>query len=322
MKTESSTRATRAPRSMLFVPAARWPMIVKAAASDADAVCIDLEDSVPVDAKEAARANVVRAFTELDFGGRVRMFRMNGVDTPFAYRDLIDVVEPAGNSIDLVMLPKAGSPRDVEFVTTLLTQIEGSCRFDRPIGIEAQIESAAGFVWAREIAQASPRLEGLIFGAGDYAASMRMPATGIGTFDANDELYPGHRWHSVMHTIVAVARTNNLRCVDGPYSDFGDLAGFERACRIARSMGFDGKQCIHPTQLATANRIFSPTDAEVAHARRVVEAYDAGVAGGRGAVSLDGKMVDEANVRMARVVLDRIATAPPTSTSRPVSDLQ
>jgi citrate lyase beta subunit len=239
---------------------------------------------------------------------------MNGVDTSFAYRDLIDVVEPAGNNIDLVMLPKVASPTDVSFVATLLTQIEGSCGLARPIGIEGQIESAAGFVWAREIAQANPRLEALIFGAGDYAASMRMPASGIGTFDANDELYPGHRWHAVMHGIVAAARANDLRCLDGPYSDYGDLAGFERACRIARSMGFDGKQCIHPTQLPTANRIFSPTDAEVAHARRVVEAHNSGAADGRGAVSLDGKMVDEANVRMARVVLDQVATAPPNTT--------
>jgi len=290
---------------MLFVPASRWAMIVKAAASDADSVCIDLEDSVPGDQKEASRANVIRAFTELDFGRRTRMFRMNAVDTPFAYRDLVDVVEAAGDRIDLVMLPKAGSAADVQFVATLLAQIESHKVFARRIGIEAQIESAAGFTWLREIAGASPRLEALIFGAGDYAASMRMPASGIGTFDASDALYPGHRWHAVMHAIVAAARTNGLRCVDGPYSDYSDLVGFERACRIARALGFDGKQCIHPTQLAMANSVFGPTDAEVAHAQRVVDAYDAGVAAGRGALSLDGKMIDEASVRMARVVLDR-----------------
>ena len=234
------------------------------------------------------------------------MFRMNGVDTPFAYRDLVDVVEAAGDRIDLVMLPKAGSAADVQFVATLLAQIEAHKVFARRIGIEAQIESAAGFTWLREIAGASTRLEALIFGAGDYAASMHMPASGIGTFDASDEFYPGHRWHAVMHAIVAAARTNGLRCVDGPYSDYSDLAGFERACRIARALGFDGKQCIHPTQLAMANSVFGPTDAEVAHAQRVVDAYDAGVAAGRGALSLDGKMIDEASVRMARVVLDRL----------------
>lgn len=303
--TPPSSRSSRTARSILFVPASRWAMIVKAAASDADSVCIDLEDSVPADQKAPSRANVIRAFTDLDFGSRTRMFRMNAVDTPFAYRDLVEVVEAAGDRIDLVMLPKAGSAGDVQFVATLLSQIEAHKAFARPIGIEAQIESAAGFVWLREIACASPRLEALIFGAGDYAASMRMPASGIGTFDESDELYPGHRWHAVMHSIVAAARANGLRCIDGPYSDYGDQAGFERAARIARVLGFDGKQCIHPSQLAVANGVFAPTDAEVAHARRVVEAYDAGVAAGRGALSLDGKMIDEASVRMARVVLGR-----------------
>lgn len=319
MTSSKGGRPLRAERSMLFVPAGRWPMIVKAAASDADVVCIDLEDSVPADAKAPSRANVVRAFTELDFGRRVRMFRMNAVDTSFAYRDIIEVVEAVGDRIDLVMLPKAGSPADVLFVATLLSQIEAHRGFERPIGIEAQIESAAGFTWLREIAAASPRLEALVFGAGDYAASMRMPASGIGTFDVNDDLYPGHRWHAVMHAIVAAARTNELRCIDGPYSDYSDLAGFERSSRVARALGFDGKQCIHPSQLATANSVFSPTDAEIAHARSVVSAYDAGVAAGHGAVSLDGRMVDEANVRMARVVLNQIANAPRAANSSPES---
>lgn len=134
---------------------------------------------------------------------------------------------------------------------------------------------------------------------------MRMPARGIGTFDEYDALYPGHRWHAPMHAIVAAARSNNLRCIDGPYSDYSDVEGFERAARISRTMGFDGKQCIHPKQLEAANRVFSPSDAEVEHARRVIAAYDAGAAAGRGAVSLDGKMVDEANVRMARMVLNQ-----------------
>jgi citrate lyase subunit beta/citryl-CoA lyase len=284
-------------------------MIVKAAASAADSICIDLEDSVPADAKEASRSNVIRAFTELDFGDRTRMFRMNGLDTPFAYRDLVDVVEAAGHRIDRVMLPKCGGAGDVAFVSRLLSQIEAHRGLVREIGIEAQIESAAGFIWLREIAAASPRLRALIFGAGDYAASMRMPASGIGTRDSNDDLYPGHRWHAVMHAIVAAARTNGLRCVDGPYSEFKDLEGFERACHVARTMGFDGKQCIHPGQLAAVNRIFGPTVEEIADARGIVEAYEAAAAAGRGAISLDGRMIDEANVRMARVVLGQAANA-------------
>ena len=298
---------------MLFVPASRWPMIVKAAASDADAICLDLEDSVPPAGKEASRANVVRAFTELDFGRRVRMVRINSVGTSWAERDITDVVGAVGERVDLVMVPKVGSPGDLLLVATALTQAEARGGASREIGLEAQIETAAGFLWVREIAQATPRLETLVFGSGDYAASMRMPMSGIGTMDEHDALYPGHRWHAVMHAIVASARANGLRCLDGPYSAYTDPAGFERACQVARAMGFDGKQCIHPGQLAIANRVFTPTEAEVSHARRVVAAYEGGVAGGRGAVSHEGGMIDEASVRMARVVLEQVEHEPATT---------
>ena len=297
-------------RSTLFVPASRPEMIEKAVKSAADAVCIDLEDAVAFHEKPAARANVVRAFHVLDFGRRLRIFRVNALDTHFAYRDAIEVVEAAGDKIDLVMLPKANSPRDVQFLDTLLTQIETACGFKRPIGIEAQIETAAGFLNAREIARSSPRVKALIFGPGDFAASMRMPMTNLGEFDANDDLYPGHRWHAVMQTIVAAARANGLRCLDGPYAGYKDASGFERSCRIARAMGFDGKQCIHPVQLARANAIFSPSAAEIAHARRVVEACEQAAAEGRGAASLDGKMIDAANIRMARVTLEQAKSIP------------
>lgn len=291
---------TRLIRSMLFVPGGRPPMIAKAAASAADAVCVDLEDSVPFEQKTEARGNAIRAFRELDFGGRIRLLRINALDTPFAWRDLTEVVEAAGEGIDVVMLPKANRPRDVEFVETLLSQIGA----DR-IGIEAQIETAAGFLYAREIAQSSPRLEALIFGPGDYSASMQMPATSIGEFDAHDELYPGHRWHAVMHTIVAAARANGLRVMDGPFAAFQNAPALNRSARIARALGFDGKQCIHPSQLDAVNGIFSPTAEEVAHAERVVQAYELAAANGRGAVTLDGRMIDAANLRMARVVLEK-----------------
>jgi citrate lyase beta subunit len=290
----------RLTRTMLFVPGARRPMIEKAAASAADAVCLDLEDSVPPDQKVAAREVCVAAFRELDFGPRVRILRMNGLDTSFAYRDLIDVVEKAGDRIDLVMLPKAGRPEDVLFVEMLLAQMGAT-----HIGIEAQIETAAGFLYAREIARSSPRLEALIFGPGDYSASMQMPASAIGEFDEHDELYPGHRWHAVMHTIVAAARANGLRAMDGPFAGFRDTAGFDRSCRIARALGFDGKQCIHPAQIDAGNAIFGPTNDEIAHAERILAAYNEAAAAGRGAVSLDGRMIDAANIRMARVVLEK-----------------
>jgi citrate lyase subunit beta/citryl-CoA lyase len=299
----------RLSRTTLFVPASRPDMIPKAAASAADAVCLDLEDAVAPGEKAASRAHVVHALCTLDFGGRARIVRINGIDSPYAYRDLVEVVEAAGDRLDLVMVPKVGGARDVAFVDTLLAQIEAHCGLRAPIGIEAQIESAAGFVNLREIAAASPRLEALILGVGDYAASMKMPSSGIGEIDANDEVYPGHRWHAVMHGIVAASRAHGLRCMDGPYAAYKDAAGFERSCRVARAMGFDGKQCIHPGQLAAANTIFSPTDAEVAAAAALVQAFDAAVAAGQGAATHDGRMIDAASLRMARTILDRVRVA-------------
>ena len=297
---------------MLFVPGGRRDMIEKAARSAADAVCLDLEDAVAYDDKAPARAVVAQALLDLDFGGRVRMVRINGLDTPFAYRDLIDVVEAAGDRIDLVMLPKAGAPEDVLFVHRLLDQIEMHRGLARPIAIEAQIETAAGFLNIREIARSSPRLEALIFGPGDYAASLHMPSASIGEPDQHDAAYPGHRWHAVMHAIVAAARAHGLRAMDGPYAAFRDGEGFARSCAVARAMGFDGKQCIHPAQLAAVNQRFSPGEEEVAAAERTLRAYQEAAARGRGAATLDGRMIDAANVRMARVVLERAARAGPS----------
>jgi citrate lyase beta subunit len=187
----------------------------------------------------------------------------------------------------------------------LLTQIEHAKGFTRRIGIEAQIESAKGFLWAREIADASPRMEALIFGPGDYSATMQMPVANIGELDENDQLYPGHRWHAVMHTVVAAARAYGLRAIDGPYAGYKDAAGLERMSRIARVMGFDGKQCIHPSQIPIVNGIFSPSAEEIAHAQAVVAAYDDAAKSGRGAVGRDGKMIDFANIRMARALLNK-----------------
>lgn len=280
-------------------------MIAKAAKSAADAVCIDLEDSVAVGEKAPARGNVVQALSGLDFGRRTRIVRINAVDTQFAYRDLVDVIEAAGDRVDLIMVPKAGTARDVEFVDTLLGQIEQGIGLTRRIGIEAQIESAAGFINIRGIAAASPRLAALIFGQGDYSASMRMPAGSIGELDANDEAYPGHRYHAVMHAIVAAARANGLRCMDGPFAAYQDTAGLERACRIARALGFDGKQCIHPGQLATVNTVFAPSAEEIASAEALVHACDEAAAAGQGAATYEGRMIDAASLRMARALLER-----------------
>lgn len=296
------------PRSYLLTPASNPAMIAKAAQSPADAICIDLEDAVAVGEKEASRANVIRALREIDFGQRQRLFRINALDTPFAYRDLIEVVEAAGDRLDLIIVPKVNRAEDVLFVDLLLTQIEWRQGFaPGQIRIEAQIETALGCVNVDTIAAASARLDALVFGMGDYAASLRMPLDAIGEPDENDRTYPGHRWHHVMSRIVTAARAFEKRAIDGPFASFRDLDGFRQAAGIARALGFDGKWCIHPGQLAAANAAFSPPESEVSWARTVLDEYGRATAAGRGAMVVEGRMVDAASLRMAQSIVARVA---------------
>lgn len=299
----------RLERSVLAVPASSWRMVQRAVATEADLVFLDLEDAVAPSEKESARANVVRALRELDWGRKVRAFRMNALDTPWAYRDLVEVVEQAGEVLDLVIVPKVGRPEEVVFVDLLLTQIELHRGYARPVGVEVQIETPRGVLQADRIAGASPRLEALVFGPGDYAASIQMPMARIGVPDEHDRLYPGHRWGFAMHRLVAAARAEGLRAVDGPYADVRDREGFRRSCQVARALGFDGKWCIHPDQVPIANEVFTPSPEEVAWSLRVVEAYERALQEGQGAVALDGRMIDAASLRMAQVVVEKARQA-------------
>ncbi len=299
----------RLERSVLLVPASNWGMIQKTAAARADAVCIDLEDAVAPDEKEASRANVARAYRNLDFGNKLRMFRMNGLDTHFAYRDLVEIVEAAGDYIDLVVVPKVNRPEDIYVVETLLGQIESYKSYSRPIGIEALIETALGCLNIREIAACSERLEGFVYGPGDYAASVRMPMESIGEFDENDRVYPGHRWHHIMHSIVSAAKAYNKRAVDGPFAGIKNPEGLMQACKIGRAMGFDGKWCIHPSQIETVNQTFVPSEKEIDWARTVLDEYEAALREGRGAISVKGKMIDVASLRMCRAIVERAKLA-------------
>jgi citrate lyase subunit beta/citryl-CoA lyase len=306
---EVTMATVRLERSVLLVPGSSWKMIEKASRAGADAVCIDLEDAVAVIEKEAARANVRRAFRELDFGRALRMFRMNGLDTPYALRDLVEVVQDVGDKVDIIVVPKVGTAGDVEFVDRLLTLIESDGQLTRRSGVEALIETAAGCVNVREIAAASPRLEALVYGSGDYAASVQMPMASIGELDEHDEAYPGHRWHHVMHAIVSAARANGLRAIDGPFAGIRNVAGLERACAIGRAMGFDGKWCIHPSQLDPVNATFVPSARDLAWAQTVVGEYEAAVRDGRGAISVDGRMIDMASVRICQAAVERARLA-------------
>ncbi|MHB8646266.1 MAG: HpcH/HpaI aldolase/citrate lyase family protein [Thermomicrobiales bacterium] len=295
--------ATRLERSVLLVPASNPRMIEKAAASTADAVCIDLEDAVAPSEKEASRAHVIHALTHLDFGDSLRMYRMNALDTPYAYRDLIEVVEAAGDRLDCVVVPKVERAEDVYVVETLLRQIAMAKGFANTIGIEVQIETALGCVNANAIAACSAQVEAILYGPGDYAASLQMPMDSIGALDSSDALYPGHRWHAIMQTVVVAARAYGKRCIDGPYAPFRDMEGFEKVCEIARVMGFDGKWAIHPSQIETLNRVFSLPEPQVTWAQRVLDAYEDAMRAGKGAITVDGKMVDAASLRVARAIV-------------------
>ena len=301
--------AEKLERSVLLAPGSNWGMIQKTAAAKADAVCIDLEDAVAPEEKETSRANVIKAYKELDFGGKLKMFRMNGLDPHFAYRDLVEIIEAAGDHIDLIVVPKVGRPDDVLFVDTLLTQIESYKGYANRVGIEALIETAQGCVNIREIAASCERLQGFVYGPGDYAASVRMPLESIGEMDEHDQLYPGHRWHHVMHSIVSAARAYDKRAVDGPFAGIKNPEGLLQACKIARAMGFDGKWCIHPSQIDTVNQTFVPSEKELNWAQLVLDAYEAALREGRGAISVKGKMIDVASLRMCRSIVERAKLA-------------
>ncbi len=296
----------RAPRSVLAVPASNLGMAEKALASQADAVFLDLEDAVAPDEKAEARGKIVQALQELDWGDRATLYRSNALDTPYFYRDVIEVVEEAGDRLDSILIPKVQRPEDLHVAATLLYQTELSAGLEPgKIKIEGQIESARGLVSVDGIASATGRLMALHFGPGDFAASVRMPQTSIGVMDEWDEVYPGHRFHYAMQRIVVAARAADLRAVDGPVADYRDEDGLRKSCLLARSLGFDGKWCIHPAQIETVNEVFQPTEEETEWAKKVLKAYEEASAAGRGAITLDGQMIDAASIRMARNTLDQ-----------------
>jgi citrate lyase subunit beta/citryl-CoA lyase len=296
----------RTPRSVLAVPASNLGMAEKALASPADAVFLDLEDAVAPDEKAEARGKIVQALQELDWGNRPTLYRSNALDTPYFYRDVIEVVEEAGDRLDSILIPKVQRPEDLHVAATLLYQTELSAGLDPgKIKIEGQIESARGLVSVDGIASATGRLMALHFGPGDFAASVRMPQTSIGVMDEWDEVYPGHRFHYAMQRIVVAARAADLRAVDGPVADYRDEDGLRKSCLLARSLGFDGKWCIHPAQIETVNEVFQPTEEETEWAKKVLKAYEEASAAGRGAITLDGQMIDAASIRMARNTLDQ-----------------
>jgi malyl-CoA/(S)-citramalyl-CoA lyase len=301
-------------RSELAVPASSPKMIEKARGSAADVIFFDLEDSVAPDDKPRARKNIIAALNDLDWGGRTLSVRLNGLDTPYTYRDVIEVVE-ACPRLDLLFLPKVGVAADVYALDVLVTQIEQAHGRSKRIGFEVMIETALGLCNVEAIAQASKRMEAMCFGSGDFAASTGARTTTIGGLNADygvlaDADAGGRRaffqldpWHAAQSRIVAACRAYGLRPLDGPYSDFKDRDGLIASSRRSAALGFDGRMVIHPSQIDVVNAEFGPTADEVARARRIVEAMAQAARDGRGAVQLDGRMIDIANIRMAQSIL-------------------
>ena len=293
-------------RSILSVPGHQEKMHGKAAKSTADAVILDLEDSVPLAEKENARQRVIRSIREIDWGGKVLTFRVNSLATPFGYRDLLEVVEAAGDAFDAVVLPKVDNPGDVHFADRLLKGIELRHGGRRPLGIEASVESAGGLAAIGKIAAASDRLVSLVFGIADYQASIGARLVSVsGHGEEEEALYPGPRWHFAMSRIVMTAKAAGLEAIDAPYGNFRDPEGLRRWAAVAAALGFDGKWAIHPDQLDVLNKVFSPSAEEIQRAETVLGAYGRAEAEGRGAVAVDGRMVDGATVTLARRLWER-----------------
>ncbi len=276
--------------------------MAKAAASDADLVFLDLEDSVAPAEKTAARALVAAALTTHDWGAKTKAVRINGVHTPWAYGDLIETVRNAGHALDVVIVPKVKAPRDVWFVETLLDQLETELGLDQRIGIEVLIEETEALACVEDIAASSPRLEALILGVGDLSASQGIRVGHIG--DAA-ERYPGDMWHYARNRMIVAARANGLDAIDGPYANFRSPDGYRREAGWAATLGCVGKWAIHPSQIEIANDVFAPTEEEIATARQAVEAVRAAEQAGAGAASLGGIMIDAATARIFQGTLDR-----------------
>ena len=297
----------RLQRSELAVPGSNPALFEKAAASDVDYVFLDLEDAVAPGDKVQARRNVIEGLRDIDWRGlgKTISVRINGIDTHYMYRDVVDVVEQAGEHLDTILIPKVGVPADVYMVDAMVSQIEEATGLTGKIGIEALIETTLGMVNVEAIATSSPRLEAMHFGVADYAASCRARTTNIGGLNPD---YPGDQWHDGLSRMLVACRAYGIRPIDGPFGDFNDPDGFLDGARRAAALGYEGKWAIHPSQIELANKVFSPPPEEVDRAHRIIAALAEAAAEGRGAAQLDGRMIDAASARMAENVVAQAAT--------------
>ncbi len=303
---------SRPNRSQLFIPGSRADLFEKGAKSQADILNLDLEDAVSPDQKEKARKNIIDGLRDVDFGNKIVSVRINGLDTHYCYRDVIDVLELGGERLDLIMIPKVGTAADLYAIDMLVTQVEQAIGRKKKIRFEVIMETALGLTNMLEIVQATERLESVHFGVADYAASMGMAVTGIGGTQApyamledtgSGSLFPADPWHYPIVQMVAACRAHGVLPVDGPFGDFSDDEAYLAQARRSQVLGCVGKWAIHPKQVALANNVFTPNEEIVGRARRIIEAMEEADRAGMGAVTLDGKLIDLASIRQAKVIL-------------------
>ena len=304
-------------RSELAVPGSNPSFLEKAAKSPADVIFLDLEDAVAPDDKVQARKNIIEALNDLDWGGRTLSVRVNGLDTHYMYRDVIDILEQAPGKLDLIMIPKAGTAADIYALDMLVTQVEDATQVEKRIGFEMIIETALGMANVNEIAGASKRNEALHFGVADYAASTKARTTVIGgpnkdyyvltdpDGDGNRDVHWGDMWHYPVARMVVAARAHGLRPIDGPFGDFSDPDGYAANARRSATLGCEGKWAIHPSQVEMANELFSPSEEDVTMAQRIIEAMEQAQKEGKGAVALDGRLIDIASIKQAEVMVQK-----------------
>ncbi len=296
-------------RCQLFGPGSRPAIFEKMAGSAADVINIDLEDSVAPSDKDSARQNVIQAIGDVDWGNKTLSVRINGLDTPYWYRDVVDLLENASERLDQIMIPKVGNAADIYAVDALVSAIEAAKGRKKRIAFEVIIESAAGIAHVEEIAAASPRLQAMSLGAADFAASMGMATTGIGgTQEGYYMLREGQKywsdpWHWAQTAIVAACRTHGVLPVDGPFGDFSDDEGFRAQAMRSATLGMVGKWAIHPKQVALANEVFTPSEAAVQEAREILVAMEEAKAKGEGATVYKGRLVDIASIKQAEVIV-------------------
>ncbi|MEX3017017.1 L-malyl-CoA/beta-methylmalyl-CoA lyase [Gymnodinialimonas hymeniacidonis] len=296
-------------RCQLFGPGSNTKLFAKMAASNADVINLDLEDSVAPSDKDQARLNIIEAIQSVDWGNKTLSVRINGLDTPYWYRDVVELLEADTSRLDIIMIPKVGCASDIYAVDALVTAIEAAKGRSKPIGFEVIIESAAGIAHVEQIAAASPRLQAMSLGAADFAASMGMQTTGIGgTQEAYYMLHEGQKhwsdpWHWAQTAIVAACRTHGVLPVDGPFGDFSDDDGYRAQAKRSATLGMVGKWAIHPKQIALANEVFTPSEQAVTEAREILAAMEQAKADGSGATVYKGRLVDIASIKQAQVIV-------------------